>query len=411
MDPVAALHLELWDGIAYRGPSTVEWGALDGSDDVIRVVEPVQRGGEFSLIPGLIDTHVHLLGYAGAGTPDFLGWPLVTRPEEQVLHGLANARKALLGGVTTLRDLSADESQFSLARALNQGIVEGPRLLAFGMVGMTAGHADMFTPAAFPIRKPVADGPDACRALVRHWARGGADGIKIATSGGVLSVGDKSAWRNFTRPEIAAIVDEAHALGMKVAAHAHTADGIRIALEEGVDSIEHGTLMPAELAELAIAAGVTVAPTLLINETIAAGGAGASAAQAAKARELIVQRDELLRAAADAGLNFVLGTDANARHVQFGDQMTEVRRMVEVLGWSPERALQAATSRAADAIGRPDLGRIEPGALADFVIITGRPWENIDALRVENIVAVYSRGVRVFDNRALAVAAQSPDAE
>jgi imidazolonepropionase-like amidohydrolase len=406
MDPDAALSLDLWDGTEHRGRSHVRWGALDGSDDVIQSVEASERGGnsEFSLIPGLIDTHVHLLGYAGAGTPDFLTWPLVTSPEEQVLHGLANARKALRAGVTTLRDLSADQSQFSLARALNAGIVEGPRLLAFGMVGMTAGHADLFIPPAFPIRKPVADGPDACRALVRHWARAGADGIKIATSGGVLSVGDKAAWRNYTRLEIAAIVDEAHALGMKVAAHAHTADGIRIALDEGVDSIEHATLMddPAAVAS----AGVTVAPTLLINDVIAAGGAGASPEQAAKASELVGRRDGLLRAAADAGVDFVLGTDANARHVQFGDQLIEVRRMAAVLGWSAERALQAATSRAADAIGRPDLGRIEPGAHADLVILRGKPWENIDDLRVENIAAVFSRGVRVFENRALMLRAE-----
>jgi imidazolonepropionase-like amidohydrolase len=400
MHPDAALSLDLWDGTSHRGTSVVRWGSIDGDDDVIRSVEASDRGGneEFSLIPGLIDTHVHLLGYAGVGTPDFLSWPLVTRPEEQVLHGLANARTALRAGVTTLRDLSADESQFSLARALNAGIVEGPRLLAFGMVGMTAGHADLFIPPAFPIRKPVADGPDACRALVRHWARAGADGIKIATSGGVLSVGDKSAWRNYTRPEIAAIVDEAHALGMKVAAHAHTADGIRIALEEGVDSIEHATLMDDPAA--VVSAGITVAPTLLINEVIAAGGAGASAEQAQKASALSEQRDAVLRAAADAGVDFVLGTDANARHVQFGDQLAEVRRMAAVFGWSAERALQAATSRAAAAIGRPDLGRVEAGARADLVILRGKPWKNIDDLRVENIVAVFSRGVRVFENRA-----------
>jgi imidazolonepropionase-like amidohydrolase len=406
MDPMASLSLDLWDGSAFRGRSRVEWGSLEGDDDIIRSVEPSERAGssDFSLIPGLIDTHVHLLGYAGPDTPDFLSWPLVTRPEEQVLHGLANARKALRAGVTTLRDLSADESQFSLARALNAGIVEGPRLLAFGMVGMTAGHADLFTPAAFPIRKPVADGPDACRALVRHWARAGADGIKIATSGGVLSVGDKSAWRNYTRLEIAAIVDESHALGMKVAAHAHTADGIRIALEEGVDSIEHATLMDDPAA--VVAAGVTIAPTLLINEVIAAGHAGASPEQAAKASELIAHRDRLLRAAADVGVDFVLGTDANARHVQFGDQLAEVRRMAAVFGWTAERALQAATSRAADAIGRPDLGRIEPGAHADLVIIKGKPWRDIDDLRVDNIVAVFSRGVRVFENRTLMFGSQ-----
>jgi imidazolonepropionase-like amidohydrolase len=385
--------VELWDGERSRGSSSLRWSSV-GADAVIDSVEQAAPSGRgLAVIPGLIDTHVHLIGYAGSGHPDFLSWPLVTRPEEQVLHGLANARAALAAGVTTLRDLSADDVQFSLRRAIDEGIVDGPRIQAHGMVGMTAGHADMFIPAAFPIRKPTADGPDACRALVRHWARAGADGIKIATSGGVLSVGDKSAWRNYTRAEIAAIVDEAHALGMRVAAHAHTEAGIDIALEEGVDSLEHATLMTAEQADRAIAAGVTVAPTLLINEAIAAGRAGVSPEQAAKATELIVRRDALMADAASRGVDYVLGTDANANHVAFGDQLDEVRRMAAVFGWTPERALAAATSRAAAAIGRaPDLGRIAPGYLADFVVLDAPPWSDLDALRRENIVAVVSRG-------------------
>jgi imidazolonepropionase-like amidohydrolase len=179
---------------------------------------------------------------------------------------------------------------------------------------------------------------------------------------------------------------------MKVAAHAHTEEGIKIALDEGVDSIEHATLMTAELAARAVTAGVTVAPTLLINETIAAGGAGASPEQAAKATELIGRRDRLLRAAADAGVDFVLGTDANARHVHFGDQLAEVRRMAEVFGWTSERTLRAATSAAAGAIGRIDLGRIREGAAADFVIVRGRPWADITQLDASRIVAVVSRG-------------------
>ncbi|MDQ1564102.1 MAG: hypothetical protein QOI14_1053, partial [Actinomycetota bacterium] len=178
-----SLILDLWDGESHRGVSTIRWTADPAAPAHDAVIESVTAAdpdpqiaaarSEFSVIPGLIDTHVHLIGYAGDRRQDFLSWPLVTRPEEQVLHGLANARKALAAGVTTLRDLSADDVQFSLRRAIDAGIVEAPRLQAFGMVGMTAGHADLFIPPAFPIRKPTADGPDACRALVRHWARAG----------------------------------------------------------------------------------------------------------------------------------------------------------------------------------------------------------------------------------------------
>ncbi|HET6824613.1 MAG TPA: amidohydrolase family protein [Amnibacterium sp.] len=384
--------VELWDGERLRGPVDVHLRA-EGHDAVVAAVEPTAEA-RFAAIPGLIDTHVHLIGESTGAPVDFLTWPLVTRPEERVLHGLANARAALAGGVTTLRDLAADDVQFSLRRALDAGVVPGPRLLAHGMVGMTAGHADLFTPPAIADRPPVADGPDECRRLVRRWARAGADGIKIATSGGVLSVGDRAEWRNHTPEEVAAIVDEAHALGMRVAAHAHTEEGVRIALEHGVDSIEHGTLISADQADTVVARGVPVAPTLLINDRIAEGR-GASAEQAAKAAELLERRDALLVAAARRGVDFVLGTDANGFHVRFGEQMTEVRRMAALFGWDAERALVAATSAAARAIGRDDVGRIRPGAKADLVVLRRRPWEDLDALRIEEIVAVISRGVLV----------------
>ena len=381
----------VFDGTTHRGTGEVSWSA-EGTITAVDAT-PGRSDSGLTVLPGLVDTHVHLIGNAADRPADFLTWPLTTRPEEQVLHGLAHATAALRAGVTTLRDLAADDVQFSLRRALDDGVVAGPRLLAHGMVSMTAGHGDLFTPAAFPLRKPVADGPDACRALVRHWARAGADGIKIATSGGVLSAGDKSSWRNHTRAEIAAIVDEAHALGMPVAAHAHTEAGIAIALAEGVDSIEHGTLIGAEQAAAAVAAGVPVAPTLLINDRIAAGLTGAGAEQVAKAAELVARRDGLLRAAADAGVDFVLGTDANGHHVRFGDQMEEVRAMAATFGWSPPRALAAATSRAAAAIGRAGtLGVLAPGAAADLVVIDGDPAADLAALHVDRIVAVVSRG-------------------
>ncbi|MFT4052544.1 MAG: amidohydrolase family protein [Microbacterium sp.] len=395
--------IEIWDGERTLGACDLAWDD-DGIDGSITAVEPVatdaassrarDRSAPLSLIPGLVDTHVHLIGHAGRGTADFMTWPLTTRPEEQVLHGLAHAQAALRGGVTTLRDLSADEIQFSLARAVRDGVVAAaPRILAHGMVSMTAGHGDLFTPPAVLTRRPTADGPDECRRLVRTWARAGADGVKVATSGGVLSSGDKPSWRNHTPEELAAIVDEAHALSMPVAAHAHTPEGIDTALDAGVDSIEHATLLTPGQAARIVAAGLTVAPTLLINDRIASGERAVSAEQAQKAQELVVRRDELLRGAADAGVDFVLGTDANGHHVAFGDQMAEVRAMARILGWSPERALAAATSRAAAAVGLGEkVGRIAPGFAADFVIVRGRPWERLADLDTSRIAAVVSRG-------------------
>ncbi len=387
--PQTTPPLRVWDGEADRGVCRLQWHA-----DTITELVPEQSGtdtSDLSVIPGLIDTHVHLVGSAAPGA-DFFNWPVVTRPEEQVLHALANARSALEGGTTTVRDLAATHIQFSLKRALDAGVLAGPRVLAHGIVSMTAGHGDMFTPPAVRERTPTADGPWECRRLVREWARAGADGVKIATSGGVLS-GDENGWRNHTDEEIAAIVDEAHALGMAVAAHAHTPAGIERALRHGVDSIEHGTQLTDQLTAQILEQGVTLAPTLLINDRIASGSVPVSASQQAKAREIVHARDAALRAAAERGLDIVLGTDANGYHVGFGEQMAEVRRMAEVLGWSAERALQSATSRAARALGHAGrIGALAPGAAADFVIMHGQPWTDSADLRVENIIAVVAGG-------------------
>ncbi|GAA3474501.1 metal-dependent hydrolase family protein [Nonomuraea roseola] len=380
--------IPLWDGTQYRGPVDLTW-----EPDRIDGVRPAaQRHDDLCVIPGLVDTHVHLVGYAGHGAmPDFATWPLVTTRDEQVLHGVAHAQRAMRHGVTTLRDLAGDEAQVALRRAFDAGVLQGPRIQVHGVVGMTAGHNDLFVPPAVPQRKPTADGPDECRKLVRTWARAGMDGIKLTTSGGVLSIGDKNGWRNYTRDEIRAVVDEAHALGMLVASHAHSEEGIRIAVEEGVDSIEHGTLLSHDLAETLAARGTPVAPTLLINEAIADGRVPVTPEAMEKAAELVARRNVLLREAARMGVRFVLGTDANGHHVRFGDQLAEVVHMTEILGMDAESALRAATSDAADAIGAP-VGRIAQGLGADLVVLRGRPWERIEDLATENIVAVVSRG-------------------
>ncbi|KPI05274.1 amidohydrolase [Actinobacteria bacterium OK074] len=389
--------IAIWDGVRETGPGP---GTIGWDGDRIDVVEAWDDGDprparwpELCVVPGLVDTHVHLVGDAGPGTPDFATWPLVTPRDEQVLHGVAHAQRAMRAGVTTLRDLAGDEAQIALRRAFDSGILAGPRLLVHGVVGMTAGHNDLFTPAAHPFRKPVADGPDECRKLVRTWARAGMDGIKLTTSGGVLSMGDKNTWRNYTTREIEATVDEAHALGMRVAAHAHSEDGVQTALDAGVDSIEHATLMSGAQAARIAAGRIPVAPTLLINEAIAAARVPVTPEARDKAAALVAVRDGLLRHAAGAGVPFVLGTDANGHHVAFGDQMAEVVRMTEVLGLGAEAALRAATSEAADALGLAGkVGRLAPGFGADLLVVRGRPWQRIADLTPDNLVAVVSRG-------------------
>jgi imidazolonepropionase-like amidohydrolase len=228
---------------------------------------------------------------------------------------------------------------------------------------------------------------------VRRWARAGADGIKITTSGGVLSMGDKAAWRNHTFEEVEATVEEAHALGLPVAAHAHTEAGIQVAIDAGVDSIEHATLLSGAQAEVIARRRTPVAPTLLINDAIAEARVPVTTESQHKAAALVAARDDLFRKAADAGVDFVLGTDANGHHVDFGDQMEEVRRMGQVFGWDPGRCLQAATSAAAGTVGLGDrIGRLAVGFGADLLVVRGRPWEDLRSLDTANLVAVVSQG-------------------
>lgn len=212
----------------------------------------------------------------------------------------------------------------------------------------------------------------------------------------MLSIGDKVGWRNQTLAEIRTTIDEAHALGMLVAAHTHSTEGVQIALDEGVDSIEHGTgIMPSQWEALT-SRNIPVAPTLLINDLIAAGEVPVSEEAQEKAKTVVAERDAQFTEAGRAGVRFVLGTDANGAMVKFGDQHQEIRMMAEKFDWTPERALIASTSDAAAAVGLEGrVGSLVEGFGADLLVIRGRPWEDIDVLRPENLVAVVSRGVLV----------------
>ena len=383
--------IAVWDGARALGTAAISW-----TGDEITAVDQAGASAalaEYSIIPGLVDTHVHIGAYAGERDVDWSSWPITTPPEERVLHIAANARKAATFGITTLRDLAGDQNQMAVARVFEEGILPGPRLLVNGQVGMTAGHGDLFVPKHYPHRDPVADSPDECRKLVRQWARAGADGIKIYLSGGVLSMGDKVGWRNQTLEEIRTTSDEAHALGLPVAAHTHSAEGVDIALAEGVDSIEHGTGITSRHWAALVEKNVPIAPTLMINNFIADGTVTFSAEARLKAQEVVAERDAGFVGAGAAGLRFVLGTDANGKFVQFGDQYEEIRMMAKTFEWTAERALVSATSDAADVVGLGSkVGTLAAGFGADFIVMKGRPWEDIDAMRVENIVAVVSRG-------------------
>jgi imidazolonepropionase-like amidohydrolase len=354
-----------------------------------------------TLMPGLIDGHVHLRSYAGTGHQDVHLWNVLTFIEEQTVHAAANAIKALESGVTTVRDMAGGRVEISVKHVMDAGILPGARVIASGFVGMTAGHGDMFVPPAIERRMwPPADGIDACRKLIRQYARDGADLIKICTSGGVLSLGDKSEWRNYTLEETQAIVDEAHALGKPVAAHAHSRAGIHQALVAGVDTLEHGTHLDDELIEMMVERRTWLCPTLAIGEYLLEHGVerGVPAESLAKARETDGVRQESMRKAYQAGVRIFMGTDS-CNTMAFGGHARELDLMHRRIGMTVMETIVAATASAADALGVGDrTGTIACGKWADLLVVDGDPLADIAILQQrEKLLAVFREGRPLVD--------------
>lgn len=359
-----------------------------------------------TLMPGLIDGHVHLLAYAGVGQQDVHLWNVLTFIEEQTLHAAANARRALLAGVTTVRDMAGSRPEIAVKHAVDAGVIDGARVVVSGFVGMTGGHGDLFCPANIERRLwQTADGEEECRKLIRTYARDGVDLIKLCTSGGVLSIGDEAEWRNYTFKETLAIVDEAHALGKRVAAHAHTRTGIRQALEAGVDTLEHGSSLDDEMIALMVERGTWLCPTLAITEYILESGAerGLPAASLEKARALRPGQLAGLRKAHAAGVRIFMGTDS-CNTMAFGLHAWELELLHRHLGMSPQEAIIAATSSAADALGLGKrTGKITPGHWADLLVVDGDPLADLRLLQCEEHLLGVFRDGRLLVDRGMTV--------
>lgn len=362
---------------------------------------PVYDLADKTLMPGLIDGHVHLRSYAGEGRRDVHLWNVLTFIEEQAVHCAANTMKALEAGVTTVRDMAGARPEIAVKHAVEEGAIPGARVRVAGLVGMTAGHGDMFFPPISEQRMwRTADGPEACRQRVREYARDGADLIKICTSGGVLSIGDRAEWRNYTLEETQAIVDEAHALGMRVAAHAHSRAGIEQALLAGVDTLEHGSLLDDELIEMMLRQDTWLCPTLAITEFLLLHGEarGVPAESLTKADEMRRLRRDSVRAAYRAGVRIFMGTDS-CNTMAFGRHAWELELMQRDIGMSAMETIVAATSSAASALEIDDItGSIEPGKRADLLIVNGDPLADITALQDRaRLIGVVREGRLMID--------------
>ena len=337
-----------------------------------------------TVLPGLIDAHVHLTTNSDhqnvVPSETFRGQ--VSKPGK-LLHGQRNALRALAAGFTTLRVMGhRGVGEIELREFIDDGLVVGPRLVvAPWWITMTNGHGDLFYPPYTP-REPwdTADGVEECRKMVRLQAKEGADFIKVMASGG-MSKGEQPHWPNYSAAELAAIVDTAHDLDLKVAAHALSTEGIRRSLAAGVDSIEHGSYLDEESATEMAERGTFLVPTLSFNDWCQREGTvrGLTAQGVSDLREAHDRTLKSFALAREAGVKVAMGTDSSGTLCPFGAHARELELFVEH-GMSVDEALATATTTAASLIGRPDLGSLRVGAAGDAVIVDGNVLSDVSRL-------------------------------
>lgn len=333
-----------------------------------------------TILPGLIDMHVHLTSLAEIGGYRSLQytnafWTAV---------GVANAQKTLDAGFTTVRNVGAgDFDDVGLRQAIDGGYVAGPRVVtATWAIGATGGHCDdTGLPPNYDYRSPSQiDSPDEARQKVRWLKKYGAEVIKICATGGVFSIGDSVGAQQLTYEEMKAVVDEAHMLEMKVAAHAHGDDGIRAAIRAGVDTIEHASLASDAAIAEAKKAGTWFSMDIYNDDYILATGEanGTLPESLEKERMIGLKQRQTFQRAVKAGVSMVFGSDAGV--YPHGDNARQFAKMVE-WGMTPIGAIQAATRNAAQALGREsDVGAIAPGRYGDLIAVAGDPTTDVTLL-------------------------------
>jgi imidazolonepropionase-like amidohydrolase len=376
--------------VVIRGDRIVAAGPASGTQ--VPAGARIVDLGDATLMPGFIDMHTHVIGRAlndprkdVEDTKDYPGFSAII--------GAANARKTLFAGFTTIRNVGAPRFEdVALRQAINEGVVPGPRMQTAGhSLGITGGHCDEngYTPGMFDgdIRTGIADGPDQVRAAVRYQAKYGADVIKTCATGGVLSEGDAVGVPQYTFDELKAMVDEAHKLERKVAAHAHGTEGIKIAVRAGVASIEHGSFLDEEGARMMAERGTFLVPTLMAGETveIAAKNGVLTGLRAEKALAAAGAMRNAIRIAKRNNVPIAFGTDAGVG--AHGDNAREFELLVEWGGFTPLEAITTATSSAARLLGwEKDVGSLAPGRYADVIAVTGDPTRDVRLLKHPSFV-------------------------
>ena len=347
-----------------------------------------------TVLPGLVDCHVHLL-FSGVHPLKTLQSPF----SYPYFEAVRNLRTTLDLGITTVRD--AGGADLGVKQAVADGLVPGPRvLIAVSMLSQTGGHGDGWYPSgcSVPLLQPhpgrpstIVDGPEQVRQKVRELVRAGADVIKAATSGGVLSARDDPRHGHFRDEEVAMMVQEAEAAGITVMAHAQATEGIKTAVRNGVRSVEHGIYLDDEAIELMLDWGTWLVPTLAAPRAVldlAAAGVPYPDAVLAKARMVLEEHTASVRRAIEAGVTIAMGTDSGVG--PHGGNLRELELLVDC-GMSPAQALHAATGSATELLDvADDRGQVAPGQRADLVLVDGDPLDV--ATLGDRIRAVYQDG-------------------
>lgn len=353
-------------------------------------VTEIDLGGR-TVLPGLIDAHVHLASQYGVPW-----WQDAVRTAEyDVAVGLHNAGITLRAGFTTVRDLGSEPRvMFAVRDAIRDGLAVGPRILASGpAISITGGHGDVngFRPEVNQALSGgnTCSGPDQCAQRVREASRNGADVIKATVTGGVLSQQNRGFDQHFTDEELAAIVRAARLLGLKTAAHAHGARGVEAAAKAGFDSIEHAVFADEAALKAMRASGAYLVPTLSTTNAYRERiGTGFYTPQVeAKARRRLDETGKSIVAARRLGVKIAFGTDLGVyRH---GTNAGEIPLLVKYAGFTPREALIAATVSAADLLGRSgEIGTLAAGKAADIVAVDGDPLQDPEAMqRVRFVMA------------------------
>ena len=360
--------------------------ALDVEGDVVVITDAAEK----FVLPGLIDMHVHLSGELG---PTSRTEGFFMEDSEVAIRATMYARRTLEAGFTTVRDAGADPLMMTgLAASISKGYVMGPRIIWSGPVLITGGHGDgsgyrddlveMFR------AKTRCDGPHECRKATREAIRMGADWIKVAATGGVLTDTDTGTNQQMMADELEAIVATAKVMGRNVAAHAHGTDGINAALRAGVRTIEHGTLLDDESVRLFNKTGAYYVPTMLAGQTVMEMAENTDILPpkiAAKALAIGPMMKAAMTRAHKGGVKIAFGTDSGVS--AHGDNAREFALMVAA-GLTPMQAIVTATVNAADALSLSDtIGTLEPGKAADLIAVSGNPAEDVSLLeRVEFVM-------------------------